>query len=181
MKSIVEEASSITKAIEKAWLRAQKPREFSIKIFEEAEKNFIGMTTKSAKIGLFYKEEQSEKEQRPARQHGQQSSQHIQRRPYNRRPASSAPHENRHENRSEQRQEPRREQPHREPSQPSEQHTQPHDNQRQLGPDEQQRQHRRRRRFRRGRGGRGQGGQQGDGGQHGDGGHSRNDSGSTQE
>lgn len=55
MKSIMEEASSIVKAIEAAWIRAEKPREFSVKIFEEPEKNFFGMVTKSAKIALIFK------------------------------------------------------------------------------------------------------------------------------
>lgn len=58
MKSIIEEASSITQAIQNAWERAGKPQEFSIKIFEESEKSFFGMRTlKSAKIGLFFKED----------------------------------------------------------------------------------------------------------------------------
>lgn len=55
MKSIIEEASSIVKAIEAAWIRAEKPQEFSVKIFEEPEKNFFGMVTKSAKIALIFK------------------------------------------------------------------------------------------------------------------------------
>lgn len=54
MKSIVEEAPSIVKAIEKAWVRAGNPREFSVKIFEEAQKSFFGLTTKQAKVGLFF-------------------------------------------------------------------------------------------------------------------------------
>lgn len=56
MKSIVEEASSIAKAIENGWVRAGKPQEFTVRIFEEAEKNFLGFIKKPAKIGLFYKE-----------------------------------------------------------------------------------------------------------------------------
>lgn len=56
MKSILEEASTIMKAIEKGWIQAGKPREFSVKVLEEPVKNFIGMTTKSAKIGLFFDE-----------------------------------------------------------------------------------------------------------------------------
>jgi len=56
MKSLIEEASSISKAIEKGWLRAGKPRNFSIKIYEESEKNFFGMTTKSAKIAIVFDE-----------------------------------------------------------------------------------------------------------------------------
>jgi predicted RNA-binding protein Jag len=54
MKSIIEEASSVVKAIEKGWIQAGKPQEFSVKIFQEAEKNFLGMTTKSAKIAILY-------------------------------------------------------------------------------------------------------------------------------
>ncbi len=56
MKSIIEEASSITKAIESAWKRANQPNEFSIRIFEMPQKNMFGFTTKSAKIGIFYDE-----------------------------------------------------------------------------------------------------------------------------
>ena len=56
MKSIVEEASSIAKAIENGWVRAGKPQEFTVRIFEEPEKNFLGLTKKPAKVGLFYQE-----------------------------------------------------------------------------------------------------------------------------
>ncbi len=54
MKSIVEEASSVAKAIEKGWTQAGKPQEFSIKVFEVEQKNFLGITTKSAKIAIYY-------------------------------------------------------------------------------------------------------------------------------
>jgi predicted RNA-binding protein Jag len=54
MKSIIEEASSVIKAIEKGWIQAGKPQEFSVKVFQEAEKNFLGMTTKSAKIAILF-------------------------------------------------------------------------------------------------------------------------------
>jgi len=56
MKSIMEEASSIAKAVENGWVRAGKPQEFTVKVFEESEKNFIGMTKKPAKIALFFQE-----------------------------------------------------------------------------------------------------------------------------
>lgn len=56
MKSIMEEASSIFKAIENAWNRAGQPQDFSVKVFEEPQRNFFGMTIKSAKIGLFFDE-----------------------------------------------------------------------------------------------------------------------------
>ena len=56
MKSIVEEASSIAKAIENGWVRAGKPQEFTVRIFEESEKNFLGLSKKPAKVGIFYNE-----------------------------------------------------------------------------------------------------------------------------
>lgn len=62
MKSIIEEASSIAKAIENGWLKAGKPQDFSVKVFEEPEKNFFGLTKRSAKIGIFYNDQQSKSE-----------------------------------------------------------------------------------------------------------------------
>ncbi len=56
MKSIIEEASSIAKAVEAGWLRAGKPQEFTVRIFEEPEKNFLGFSKKFAKVGIMYKE-----------------------------------------------------------------------------------------------------------------------------
>jgi hypothetical protein len=53
----MQEAVSVAKAIEKAWLRAEKPQSFSIKVLEEPIKNFFGITTKSAKIAFFFEEE----------------------------------------------------------------------------------------------------------------------------
>jgi len=70
MKSIVEEASSIFKAIENAWNRAGKPQDFSVKIFEEPQKNFFGLTTKSAKIGLFFKQKAVERVERAEQPRG---------------------------------------------------------------------------------------------------------------
>lgn len=57
MKSIVEEGSSVFKAIEKGWTRAGQPTHFSVKIFELPEKNFFGMTTKQAKVGIMFDQE----------------------------------------------------------------------------------------------------------------------------
>lgn len=56
MKSIVEEASTLERAIAQAWKRAGNPKKFTITIFQEAEKNFFGMTTLPAKIGFMYEE-----------------------------------------------------------------------------------------------------------------------------
>jgi len=56
MKSIIAEASSIAKAIEQSWKKTGKPQNFSVKILEEEEKNFLGMTKKPAKIAFFFEE-----------------------------------------------------------------------------------------------------------------------------
>jgi len=54
MNSIVQEASSIAKAIQQAWDKAGKPTNFSVRIFEKPEKNFLGMVSKFAKIALLF-------------------------------------------------------------------------------------------------------------------------------
>ena len=58
MKSVIQEASTIAKAIEQGWIKAGKPKDFTIKIFEEPKKNFFGFTTKKAKVGIFIEERQ---------------------------------------------------------------------------------------------------------------------------
>lgn len=79
MKSIVEEASSIIKAIEKAWVRAGSPHEFSVKVFEDSQKSFFGLTTKQAKVGVFFEIEQlANGHQRP---HGQPKEEHRHKKP----------------------------------------------------------------------------------------------------
>ena len=54
MKSIIQEASSLSKAIEQGWQKAGKPTMFSVKILQDANKNFIGMTTQNAKIAFYF-------------------------------------------------------------------------------------------------------------------------------
>jgi hypothetical protein len=72
MKSIMEEASTISKAIENAWNRAGQPQEFTVKILELPKTSFFGLkTSKSAKIALIFNEitvktkEQPQKQVRP--------------------------------------------------------------------------------------------------------------------
>src|SRR5579871_434726 len=83
MKSIMEQASSIVKAIEKAWISANKPKEFSVKIFEQEEKNFFGMTTKPAKIGIFFSEKSTSTDKYPAKNKPEvvEKSEHATKRP----------------------------------------------------------------------------------------------------
>jgi hypothetical protein len=75
MKSLMEEASSISKAIENAWNRAGNPQEFSIKILELPKTSFFGLkTAKSAKVALFFNDavlkikEPGTRQARPAQQ-----------------------------------------------------------------------------------------------------------------
>lgn len=54
MKSILQEASSVFKAVEKAWDRSGMPNEFTIKILEIGDKNFFGISKKPAIISITY-------------------------------------------------------------------------------------------------------------------------------
>lgn len=54
MKSIVQEASTIAKAVELGWREAGEPQEFSVKILEIPQHNFLGMTTRSAKVAVIF-------------------------------------------------------------------------------------------------------------------------------
>jgi predicted RNA-binding protein Jag len=54
MKSILQEGSSVLKAVEQAWSTAGKPQEFTIKVLESESKNFLGITTKPAIISITY-------------------------------------------------------------------------------------------------------------------------------
>ncbi|MFC1842418.1 Jag N-terminal domain-containing protein [Candidatus Dependentiae bacterium] len=56
MKSIIFEATSVAKAIEQSWIKTGKPQNFSVKVLEQEEKNFLGMTKKPAKIAFFFEE-----------------------------------------------------------------------------------------------------------------------------
>lgn len=56
MKSIVEQASTVLKAIEKGWEQAGKPAEFTIKVYEHGVKNFFGMSVEPAKICILFED-----------------------------------------------------------------------------------------------------------------------------
>lgn len=79
MKSIIQEENSITKAIEQGWIKAGRPTEFSIKIFETPQKNFWGITKRLAKIGVFFSENirklENEEQKKDAKQPLQQKPQ----------------------------------------------------------------------------------------------------------
>lgn len=79
MKSVIQEGSSLANAIEQGWIKAGKPKEFTIKIFQEARKNFFGITKLPAKVGIFFKEANDSKESKNDKkpQHRQQRSHSI--------------------------------------------------------------------------------------------------------
>jgi len=81
MKSMLHEASSVTKAIEKAWAESGQPREFTINVLELGEKSFFGFTKRPAIVSITFdpkralvpsKNERKDAPhaQRPARQQG---------------------------------------------------------------------------------------------------------------
>jgi predicted RNA-binding protein Jag len=58
MKSVVVEASTVAKAIETAWLKADKPEEFFTKVLQEHTSGFLGFGAQKAKIVFFFKNSQ---------------------------------------------------------------------------------------------------------------------------
>jgi predicted RNA-binding protein Jag len=54
MKSLLQEGSSIVKAVEKAWSDAGMPSEFTVKILHEGEKNFLGFSKAPAIVSIIY-------------------------------------------------------------------------------------------------------------------------------
>lgn len=55
MKSVVVEGSTVAKAIELAWLKAEKPEEFFIRVLQEHSSGFLGFGGQKAKVVLFFK------------------------------------------------------------------------------------------------------------------------------
>lgn len=65
MKSIICEASSIAKAVDQGWKKAGMPQNFSVKVLEQEEKNFLGMTKKPAKVAIFFEEKFEPQRKKP--------------------------------------------------------------------------------------------------------------------
>lgn len=57
MKSVIVQGASVAKAIDEALSKAGMPKEFFVKILEEAQPGFLGFGAKKAKIALFFKKE----------------------------------------------------------------------------------------------------------------------------
>ena len=55
MKSVVVESSTVAKAIELAWIKAERPEEFFIRVLQEHTFGFFGFGGKKAKVVLFFK------------------------------------------------------------------------------------------------------------------------------
>jgi len=72
MRSLLVQASSVEKAVEKAWADAGMPTEFTIKILEFGEKGFFGITKKAAIVSILYPPQKqtalAKKQGKPVRQ-----------------------------------------------------------------------------------------------------------------
>lgn len=69
MRSVIHEAATIAKAIEQGWIKAGKPKDFTVKIFEEPQKNFLGFTTRKAKVGIFVEDRQQQRQDYRPKKH----------------------------------------------------------------------------------------------------------------
>lgn len=54
MKSVLHEASSILKAVEKAWEASGKPTEFTVKVLEQGEKKFLFFSSRPAIVSISF-------------------------------------------------------------------------------------------------------------------------------
>lgn len=54
MRSLLVQASTVEKAVDKAWKSAGTPTEFTIKILDFGEKGFLGLTKKNAIVSIIY-------------------------------------------------------------------------------------------------------------------------------
>lgn len=83
MRSVIQEASTLSATIEQAWNKAGCPTEFKVKIFQKPEKGFLGFgVKKKAKVALFF-EDLGSRQKTVRSQGGYQKKQ--QRRPNDRR------------------------------------------------------------------------------------------------
>jgi predicted RNA-binding protein Jag len=55
MKSILQDASTVKKAINRGWEEAGQPAEFTIKVLDFGEKNFIGFVRRPAIVSITYR------------------------------------------------------------------------------------------------------------------------------
>ena len=59
MKSVIAQGATVSKAVDEALKKAGSPKEFFIKILQEAQSGFLGFGSVKAKIALFFKKEES--------------------------------------------------------------------------------------------------------------------------
>ena len=63
MKSVVQEASSVAKAVDAGWRKANKPAEFRVCVMEEGKSGFLGFNSEPAKIVVYFDDKPKAKEQ----------------------------------------------------------------------------------------------------------------------
>jgi predicted RNA-binding protein Jag len=54
MKSVVQEASSVAKAVDAGWRKADKPNEFRVQIMEEGKSGFLGFNSEPSKVVIYF-------------------------------------------------------------------------------------------------------------------------------
>lgn len=64
MKSVIAQGATVTKAVEEALKKASNPKEFFIKILQEAQGGFLGFGSTKAKVALFFKKEEQARTER---------------------------------------------------------------------------------------------------------------------
>ncbi len=67
MKSVLHEASTIMKAIEKAWEESGQPIEFNVKVLESGEKGFLWFAKHPAIVSLTFDPKKQGKKSRPSK------------------------------------------------------------------------------------------------------------------
>ncbi|MBU1007607.1 Jag N-terminal domain-containing protein [Candidatus Dependentiae bacterium] len=82
MRSLLVQASSVERAVEKAWATAGMPTEFTIKVHDFGKKGFLGITKKPAIISIVYEpQRQTSISRAPQQQKPQRPQQTQQQRP----------------------------------------------------------------------------------------------------
>lgn len=56
MKSVIQESSTLGKAIDLAWSKAGSPTEFTVKILQQPKRGFLGLNSQAAKVVMFFDE-----------------------------------------------------------------------------------------------------------------------------
>ena len=82
MRSLLIQASSVEKAVDKAWSDAGQPTEFSIKILDFGEKGFLGITKRAAIVSILYEPQKQTAKYKGTSKRTPQPHSHAKKKPY---------------------------------------------------------------------------------------------------